>query len=470
MVTIGKGHGARGETEEEASSLAVAADEGAATAVTASKSAAKRPPCGDEEQACLKEAATAEGDRRTPRQYFWRAVLLLLSWVCVFLVGRLIGQSRPSLGGASGSLQPEADAPASYGFVYTAEGMAITDDLISISDKTGGPKAALEKSQELLKSSRHFLDACHPLLHRLGRTLFRRPSGGLVVALRQLVPFDAAAEREAASLISAKELATQLGGAAPRPAPVPAKEVDLLMTCNAAYLHGIIELFLFQAGIAGHLQVAVKFVTAKICSRMGREFRPPWECRHGVGHGIAQFHRHNATRRALDEALSTASSSVTTSSGHAWNGIWMDHFASTTVSGHDADDPVAVLSVCSDPKLGARRGRGDCLLYSATAFLLHRPRAYVAALEWCYDGCAPMGSSCESSCVHGVGMQTFKENLDNMRLVGRVCGKAKTQGLRQGCVSGAKGYYSFATGHTLPAQFCRQIEDSTLSQACMRGR
>merc|ERR1719444_680945 len=110
------------------------------------------------------------------------------------------------------------------------------------------------------------------------------------------------------------------------------------MTCNAAYLHGIIELFLYHAGLEGNLQAAVNFISSKICGRLGHDFRPPWECRHGVGHGIAQFQRHAATRAALDAALNTAASAVA-KKGDAWNGIWMDHFASTTVSGHGADDP-----------------------------------------------------------------------------------------------------------------------------------
>ena len=49
----------------------------------------------------------------------------------------------------------------------------------------------------------------------------------------------------------------------------------------------------------------------------------------------------------------------------------MDHFASTTVPGGLADDPTAVLELCT------RYAADDCFQYASTGFLLHRPRAYV---------------------------------------------------------------------------------------------
>lgn len=159
---------------------------------------------------------------------------------------------------------------------------------------------------------------------------------------------------------------------------------------------------------------------------------------------------------------------ATTDRSAVHNGIWMDHFASTTVSGHNADDPVAALSVCHDPELGLGRGLGDCQLYAPTAFLLHRPRAYVEAQRWCYEGCSGPKGSCESSCISGVGMQTFKENLDDMRLVGQVCAKAKSMDLADSCVLGAKSYYSFATGGAVPSAYCQQIEDMRLRSVCLR--
>ena len=72
---------------------------------------------------------------------------------------------------ANGSDTKSSDAPASYGFVYTEEGTTILEDLLQLV-RRDGTRQALMKAEKLLKQNRHFLDACHPLLHRLGRTLY----------------------------------------------------------------------------------------------------------------------------------------------------------------------------------------------------------------------------------------------------------------------------------------------------------
>ena len=86
----------------------------------------------------------------------------------------------------------------------------------------------------------------------------------------------------------------------------------------------------------------------------------------------------------------------------------MDYFASTTVSGGLADDPTTVLGLC------IRYAAGDCFQYAPTGFLLHRPRAYVEALEWCRVGCAGH-AHCLRSCSAGVGSQTHTAGLQSLR-------------------------------------------------------
>jgi len=313
------------------------------------------------------------------------------------------------------------------------------------------------------------------LLHRFGRTLYRQGGpGGMVDAFKQLVDFDDSARSQATALVNGSDPAGAVSGARGVPAkPALSEEVlRLLMVCNGAYLHGIVELFLYKAGLAGHLEEGVTFVQDSICARMGRGWRPPWECRHGVGHGIVQFQRHVHIDNALNDALSTASKTMVGQQGDVWNGIWMDHFASTAYAAHDADDPAMVLMVCYG-NAAKHRGDGDCAMYSPTAFLLHRPRAYVPAQQWCRDGCEGVlkgvgADACEGTCVSGVGMQTLKENMENLVLLGRVCNKARTSQLASRCIFGAKGYYSFAMGHSIPDTLCAQIEIPTLQAACKR--
>eukprot|EP00928_Gymnodinium_smaydae_P028671 TRINITY_DN21813_c0_g1_i1.p1 TRINITY_DN21813_c0_g1~~TRINITY_DN21813_c0_g1_i1.p1 ORF type:complete len:497 (+),score=30.36 TRINITY_DN21813_c0_g1_i1:192-1682(+) len=414
-----------------------------------------------------------------------KMICFAISYTCVFTFGRYSVHPSSEAFASSGpephekgfsasngthsskrenSTALSSDAPASYAFVYTTEGIAIFEQLLGLANRTGGPEASLIEAQRLLVVNRHFLDACHPLLHRLGRALFKGSRSGLVASLNQLVEFDVELQREAAALTNDE---VQLYGSAhdgSRSSPIAKRSVDLLMTCNAAYLHGTVEHFLHKAGLADQLSHAVRFVKSYICSRFrsGGEIRPLWECEHGVGHGILQYQRYIGTRLALDKALREAGAAST-----LWNGIWMDHFASTTVSGSDADDPVLVMSVCSDPELGAKHGSADCFYYAPTAFLLHRPRAYVAAFRWCDDGCAVAGSSCYGPCSEGIGSQTLKENLDNMRLVGQVCAKASSIRLQSLCISGANTYYQFATGESMPLRYCNQIEHPALKSTCI---
>lgn len=355
---------------------------------------------------------------------------------------------------------------ASYGFLYTPEGISILDELVR--KASSSPKAALTHAEHLLRTNRHFLDACHPLLHRLGRMIFMsNRSRGLVAGFRDVLPFLPDAEAVAAELMSPLVIKTldakKLDAPKPGPRPGPT-EVNLLMACNAAYLHGISELFLFAAGKQGNLEAALKFLNEQICSRFDSRafgFRPAWECQHGLGHGIVQFKRHTMTGLALRHSLDLGVS--TGRPGDVWNGVWMDHFASTPVSGHDADDPEMTLGVCTDTWASSARGAADCWMYAPTAFLLHRPRAYVDAIDWCRRGCA-RNSGCLSSCIQGVGMQTMKENLDDMRLVESVCTSAG--GMATACVQGGTGYYYFATGHNVPDALCRTMRRADLRRAC----
>lgn len=364
---------------------------------------------------------------------------------------------------ASRSEKPAADAPASYGFLYTPEGMQIMDELLDIASRTNGPRAALEKAEQLLKTSRHFLDACHPLLHRFGRALYFQAGGqGLPSALRQLIPFDQDASQLATSLAT-KNDAT---GHAQPGQTVERRAIGLLMTCNAAYLHGAIELFLHTAGVAGNIEPAISFVSTHICDRLGKDFRPPWECYHGIGHGAVQFRRHVNTRASLSSALDLLEKTLGRHHGTGWNGLWMDHFASTTFSSFDVDDAAATLSVCVDLDAGNGRSSGDCFMYSPTAFLLHRPRAYKNALKWCRKGCQGR-SGCRGACISGVGMQTFKENLDSMRLVQEVC-NAAGKDHSHGCMSGAMGYHTFAFGTRVPKALCEPMKEDALKRICIR--
>mmetsp|Transcript_31999 Transcript_31999/g.74997 ORF Transcript_31999/g.74997 Transcript_31999/m.74997 type:complete len:487 (+) Transcript_31999:72-1532(+) len=365
--------------------------------------------------------------------------------------------------------QAALNTATSYQFVYTKEGTAMMEDLLQ-TGKEQGPLAALTKAQGLLKNQ-HFLDACHPLLHRLGRAFFNSGGNlGLSEAFRTLLPFDEAAATEAKVLLTERSAALN-GSRSDTPAAAGTEQVKLLMVCNAAYLHGVSERFLYQAGLAGNLEAAVQFVEQQVCARFTNQApHCKWECHHGLGHGIIQYKRYEATRAALQAALEASGKAIPRFRQELWNGIWMDHFASTTVSGHDVDDPSAVLSICVDEEVANHRGTGDCFMYSPTSFLLHRPQAYEAAHDWCRDGCMGLpnhADECLGGCTFGVGMQTMKESMDSMHLVNTVCLKASSPTLKHRCISGATSYYSFATGSRPPSSYCSQL-DASLISGCQR--
>lgn len=431
------------------------------------------PAVDVDDRACLKEQtgmAAVAVDQRTPmdsRRTFRYCVLVALSWALVFAVGTVLGSwlTRQSGSTIVGEL-------VDYAFLYSDAGIALLDDFLGEAERTGGPRASLRKAETLMASNKLFMDSCHPLLHRFGRTLYKKAgANGLVASLRQLVDLDDANAAEAFALLSNDAIAAEAASGHTAGA-VPDDVLPQLMVCNAAYLHGVIELFLFKVGMVGKLQVGVEFVQNRICSRMQKGFREQWECRHGVGHGIVQFTRHQHIQSALQASLDLASKTpaVSQRAGEVWNGIWMDHFASTEYAGHDADDPGMAIGICYFAGAG-NRGQGDCEMYSIQAFLLHRPRAYIPAHRWCQDGCSEAqegagATRCESGCVGGVGMQTMKENIDNIVLVGEVCNHARTPQLSVNCIVGAMAYYSFAMGHGIPLSMCNQLDEPALRAAC----
>ncbi|CAJ1414381.1 unnamed protein product [Effrenium voratum] len=81
-------------------------------------------------------------------------------------------QTSGAAGSAGSAANATSPAPASYGFVYTEEGTQILETLRQKAKATGDARDALSHAQGLLRSNRHFLDACHPLLHRFGRSLY----------------------------------------------------------------------------------------------------------------------------------------------------------------------------------------------------------------------------------------------------------------------------------------------------------
>jgi len=323
----------------------------------------------------------------------------------------------------------------SYSYVNSQEGINVLSDLYAICTSKG-IRAGLEETVSRMASSSTFLGSCHPLMHKLGRKLY--VEGGIIKTLAPLV-------------------ATVGTG---QSTSLPERhDVDLLLSCNAAYMHGIIEQYLDEFG-----NDKLDFLEKQLCTPLGTVggWLAKWECYHGLGHGILQNERKAANIASLKSSIDTCRSS--SDQRTCINGLWMDYFAFTAVANDDADPTSNPLAVCIivDP--------GTCYMYAPTAFLLHRPRAYTQALDWCVDSCKNLPAyrtgGCTLGCIGGVGMQTFKENLDDLRIVEAVCLVLKGASQRSKCFNGALGYYSFAMRTAVPASLCNQLKVPEFKSLC----
>jgi hypothetical protein len=294
----------------------------------------------------------------------------------------------------------------SYGFLQTQKGKDLLQEL-STKLLEESPQAALDDLALKMQRDEQIASSCHPVTHRLGRLAFDK--FGFKGALESLMT-----------------------------------DTRRLLTCNAAYMHGVIEHSMGNSKL--EVQEDIEVINNFLCSNL-TDSLSKWECNHGVGHGIIQRFRREEYTLALKEGVDACQHAGSPSVCE--NGLWMDHFASTQVAG---ELEPSSLGICE--ALASSRSRGDCVMYAPTEFLLHYPRQYTAAIEFCNEG---LQGYFANTCVSGVGMQTFKENIQDLGLVEQVCIFAPSN-QRDLCFRGALNYYSFAMGgKKLPASMCEKL-------------
>jgi hypothetical protein len=338
-----------------------------------------------------------------------------------FAAGVLIGAMLPSermLGQASQATSTadsgSEDYAVSYNFLSTTRGKEVIDELDQIMNSEG-PKQVLERISKLMDDDAQIAASCHPLAHRIGREAFAR--FGFPGAFGTL----------------------------------PGTEDDaILRTCNAAFMHGVIEHYL---AAHGNLPDAVASVKSKLCDKLtppksGASASNGWECHHGMGHGIVQHVRAQKEKETLSDAL-TYCMNTTTDTEVCQNGVWMDHFASTRVT--DLVEPES-LKVCKEFASETLLDF-DCYVYAPTAYLLHNPRDYVGAIQFCIAGLENPGT-----CIMGAGTQAAKENMMDYSPVETACLSAPTTNLAESCFSSALDYHAMSTGsRTIPAFICDNL-------------
>ena len=371
----------------------------------------------------------------------------------------------------SGGSNPSqtTSAAVSYSFIKTDKGQQTLNELLQLLE-TNGPREVLLEVGALMEEDAQIAASCHPLTHRIGRRAF------------QLYGFEDAF------------------------GDLPGSPDDsLLHTCNAAYMHGIIEHYLLNSTSLTSLHQDAAHVEETLCGVLNEGVEQgvlttlPWECRHGIGHGILQQLQHTADYETLKSSLSVCANSCSFVQGmpakdcHVYartcqNGVWMDYFTSS----------VALTGMTVDPKLTqictsmpGNMITDDCFYYAPTAFLLHNPQEYAAAIDWCIEGFGWTRHEVEDAysdeddaasnsttrvarnqhleaCIDGVGGQVAKENLSTLLPVQETCLTAPSTKLQLSCFTVGLTYHTLSSGKVkFDKEICDTVTNEEFLQSCL---
>ena len=456
------------------------------------------------------EQANTSLPRTTPLRSltsYSHCLLVLVALVIGFGLGWLLSgnSSSDTVSSSSSScdvrpLPPSLPVASSYHFWKTSRGQVLWEQLSTLLT-TQGPLVALTQLASMLleepptgnannNNNNNIRDACHPLAHRLGQQALATYHGwDNVWAYFQ---------------------------------PLGTPQDDVLRTCNGAFLHGVLEHYLQAAANEAQLAARIQVVQTRVCRVLYRGaavLDNTWECTHGVGHGVAQYYRRHATRRALQLGLQTcaaaaannATTNHTLSASACQNGLWMDYFAAFSITDMMLN-ATAVVQVCLDADLykykNEKKNGGDvnnnnhiqgkpspmdCIVYAPTAYLLQYPADYKGAMDFCVEALVHdrhhkndddndndnddensvrlNRNMLLSQCVGGVGAQIAKEHyyLHQLYQVEAICLAAAppTTQLQGVCFASALSYYTTSMGtNTIPERFCDNL--TTFAHECLQ--
>ena len=213
--------------------------------------------------------------------------------------------------------------------------------------------------------------------------------------------------------------------------------------CNSGYLHGVIEAhFSKSADIFTTLQT--------VCSNYSTTTFVGWECYHGVGHGLMYYTSNN-----LPESIKLCGEYADISAaGWCRNGAYMENFNTDQKLHHSQflrpDDP---FYPCPEQE---ESHKNACYLYTPMYYLSLHKNDYSGALAWCKTA----EQAHQNICANGVGNQAIKENINNPKMVEKICMAGDSDQLKP-CISGLVGLYVNHFGSVQPAQeLCKQLEES----------
>ena len=315
-------------------------------------------------------------------------------------------------------------------YLYSTKFQALREKILKILvevDDGGGPFPALVEMSRAMDDDDILNNNCHHLVHHLGRAAYR-----------------------------------QIGLSGAFEGVLLTENAVMLRVCNGAYMHGVIESHLKQS--EDPVKAAMD-LEERVCAPLKGSPTAEWECYHGIGHGFMQKMRDERDRMAIDDAFKACQGIQKDDMAGCENGVWMDYFVSSRFEGSfsfDITSSASSLELCTD--ISALDVPGECAAYVPTEYLLHRPRDYEGAFQWCLAGNAD--DLLQKYCVAGVGMQAAKENLRDFGLVETVCLAASTEELGMACAKSAFNYHGMATLEmTMPVHLCHQM--SYFEEACL---
>mmetsp|Transcript_30129 Transcript_30129/g.63018 ORF Transcript_30129/g.63018 Transcript_30129/m.63018 type:complete len:418 (-) Transcript_30129:65-1318(-) len=330
----------------------------------------------------------------------------------------------------------------------------LNSSFVADNSPMSGPRLALTHLSELMESDVQIHSSCHPIAHNLGRAAYQYFDG--------------------------------LGAA--YDGMIGTEDAHLLRLCNAAYLHGVIEFRLRDVVDTNDIASAAREIEESVCDKLTNVATGPWECRHGIGHGIIQRYRLDAEKDTIQKGIDACNQ--ISFANDCENGLWMDHFA---VSGNimAMENRMMAADVVAAGLLGAKSSLGesqqgnddlaiiqkrlelpplpptlqicslgtsefDCFTYAATQYLLVHPGDYIGALQYCTDPSAGISEDEVGICVNGVGSQCAKEHMDDFSVVEEAC---QTLDDGRGCFMAALDYYRMSSAGRSPkdAGLCENL-------------
>lgn len=210
--------------------------------------------------------------------------------------------------------------------------------------------------------------------------------------------------------------------------------------CNSGYLHGVIEShFALSTNISDTIQT--------VCNKYDVKNFTGWQCYHGVGHGLMFFNNNDLPKSIA--ICETYKNGLAKSS--CVNGVFMENF-NTDQKLHKSkflktEDP---FYPCKEQN---EENKKDCYIYTPVYFLTLNNN-YLDALNWCKSA----EEGYQSVCIAGVGSQAIKENINNPKLVEKICMTVDKKYISS-CISGMVNLYIYHFGSTKKAQeLCSKLE------------